>query len=544
MAFPRTWRLSGVRMARNRLLIRKLSSDKPILNLRLNKATRAVESVDLPSLNTVNPIAAARHESILSTIGKTPVVKLQKMCTEEDVEVYVKCEYFNPMGSVKDRLALGAIEWAERHGQLKPGQTVVEASSGNTGIGLAMVCAAKGYPFVCVMSEAFSIERRKLMRFLGAKVVLTNPAHKGTGMVIKAKELSEKHSWFQPSQFETIANSWIHSETTGPEILEQFPEGLDALFLAYGTGGTVNGVGRVLRDSSPKTKIMLCEPDNAPMLYSGIQTTYEKDGTFKDVHPIWRPHLLQGWAPDWIPHLVDEATKLSLHDEIVHVSGDAAMDTSKDLAKKEGIFTGVSGGGTVAAALEYAKTAPKGSKILAMLADTGERYLSTPLFADIPADMTEEEKSIAESTESRAPPPVPLPEVTDEAKEFNSKLIAENKVVIFSLEYCEFCWTIFGLMEALGVEYRRVDIDSFQYAKDNMGNKYRSALSDMTGLNTFPQFFVDGKFIGGAVDACMMWKKGELKPLFEKSGIEVKDYEGDPFEFLPKWMTQNPLRSK
>jgi cysteine synthase A len=210
------------------------------------------------------------------------------------VDVWVKCEAFNPMSSVKDRLALGLIEWAEQNGKLSPGQTVVEASSGNTGIGLAMVCAAKGYPFVCVMSESFSIERRKLMRFLGAKVVLTNPAHKGSGMVIKAKELAAKHNWFYPDQFTAEANAAIHERTTGPELLEALGQKkLDHLFLAYGTGGTVKGVGKYLREHSKDTKIHVCEPDNAPMLYSGIATEYAADGQFQEPHPVWRPHLLQ-----------------------------------------------------------------------------------------------------------------------------------------------------------------------------------------------------------------------------------------------------------
>jgi len=383
------------------------------------------------------------------------------------------------------------------------------------------------------------------MRFLGAKVVLTNPAHKGTGMVIKARELAEKHGWFLPRQFETEANSWVHQETTGPEILAQFEDTpLDYFFTGYGTGGTLNGVGTVLRRESPDTKIIVCEPDNAPLLYSGVKTEYLKDGRFKEPHPIWRPHLLQGWTPDWIPRIVDEAVRSNLIDEIVFTGSDAAMATSKELAQREGIFSGVSGGGTLASALEFARSqAPKGSRILAMLPDTGERYLSTPLFADVPADMTEEEKTIADSTPGEAPPGVPLPGVTEEATAFVDEMKAKHKIMIFSLQNCEFCWTIFGFFDALGLPYHRVDIDSFQYAKDNMGNKYRAALAAQTSCNTFPQYFVDGEFCGGAVDACMMWKKGELQPMLAKARLETNDYQGDPFEFLPKWMTQNPLRS-
>ena len=223
---------------------------------------------------TKNPCLATRHDSILSTIGATPLVKLRKLAPA-GVDVFVKCEAFNPMGSVKDRLALGMIEYAEAHGLLKPGQTVVEASSGNTGLGLAMVCAAKGYPFVCVMSEAFSIERRKMMRFLGAKVVLTNPAHKFGGMVSTLMALRDKHGWYWPNQFENEANAWIHRQTTAPEILQAMEgQPLDWFVCPYGTGGTLKGVAQVLRKERPQIKVLLCEPSNAPLLLSGVKTEY------------------------------------------------------------------------------------------------------------------------------------------------------------------------------------------------------------------------------------------------------------------------------
>jgi cysteine synthase A len=487
-----------------------------------------------------------KHESVVSTIGRTPLIKLQRMAPE-GVNVYVKAEAFNPGGSVKDRLALGVIEWAEAQGQLKPGQTVIEASSGNTGIGLATVCAAKGYPFVCVMSEAFSIERRKLMRFLGAKVVLTNPAHKGTGMVIKAEELAAKHGWFLPRQFDNEANAWIHATTTGPEILEALgSERLDHFVTGYGTGGTLNGVSRFLKERSPHTQVHACEPDNAPMLFSGVDTTYGKEGapkTFEEPHPVWRPHLLQGWAPDWVPKLVDEAR--GRIDCIRHVGGDAAMRTSRELAQKEGLLTGTSGGGCVAVALELAKSQPAGATIVAMLPDTGERYLSTPLFDAIPADMTDEEKAIDATTPSTPPPGISLPPVSDASTAFVKETIGKTKIVIWSLEYCEFCWTIVKFFDTLGIEYKRIDIDSFELAKDNQGNKYRAALQAHTECVTFPQFFVDGTFHGGAADACLKWKKGELQNILQAAGVVPKnDYRGDPFEFLPKWMTKNPMRSK
>jgi len=508
--------------------------------------------------------AAALHDSVLTTIGNTPLIKLSpKTVTAPGVNVYVKCEMFNPMSSVKDRLAIGCIEWAEKSGELKPGQTVVEASSGNTGIGLAMVCAAKGYPFVCVMSESFSVERRKLIRFLGAKVVLTNPAHKGSGMVIKAKELADKHGWFRPRQFENEANAAIHEATTGPELLAAMGHRhIDVFVCAYGTGGTLKGVGKALKAKSAATKVVACEPDNAPLLFSDLPTEYGgKHESFVAPHPCWRPHLLQGWAPDFIPQLVSQARAEGLIDEVRHVGGNAAVAAAKALAAQEGIFSGTSGGGTLAVALRIADESAPGTNIICMLADTAERYLSTPLFADIPADMTEEEKALAASTESEAPPPIELPEVEDEsaATAFVKATNAKHKIVVWSLQYCEFCWTIFGLLDALGLKgkYEVVSIDSFEYAKENTGNKYRASLLKLTGVNTFPQVFINGEFYGGAVDACMGWKKGTLHPILEKAGLNVKKteadgspgadyngYAGDPFEFLPKWMSQNPLRSK
>ena len=261
------------------------------------------------------------------------------------------------------------------------------------------------------------------------------------------------------------------------------------------------------------------------------------------------PVCSQGWAADFIPKLLDEATKAKAYQNVLHSSGIEAMETCKELARKEGIFSGTSGGGVLAAALKLAKDSVDGTSILAIIPDTGERYLSTPLFGDIPADMTEEENEIAASTPSLPPPAPGLPDVLPEATEFVKKEIAERKVLCFMLEYCEFCWTLTGLLDALGVEYHRIDIDSFEFAKDNMGNKYRSALQETTGCKTFPQFFIDGKFIGGAVDACMLWKKNELQKIFEEAGVKggndnFNNYEGDAFEFLPKWMCQNPLRSK
>jgi len=348
-----------------------------------------------------------KFNDILGTVGNTPVVRINKLAPAH-VKLYVKIEAFNPLGSVKDRLALGVIEAAEKSGALKPGQTVVEATSGNTGIGLAMVCAAKGYPLVVTMAESFSVERRKLMRFLGAKVVLTPAAERANGMVRKAEELALQNGWFQTRQFENEANPEMHSRTTAQEILRDFAdEKLDYWVTGFGTGGTLTGVGRVLRKSMPYTRIVVAEPETAPMLTSGEPQERREDGAASSSHPAWKPHPMQGWSPDFIPRITGEAVDEKLIDQVVTVAGPDALKNSQLLAQKEGIFVGITAGGTFAAALKVAETAPAGSTILAMLPDTGERYLSTPLFADVPADMTPEEEAISLSTPGQHLPPKP-----------------------------------------------------------------------------------------------------------------------------------------
>jgi cysteine synthase len=313
----------------------------------------------------------------------------------------VKVEAFNPLGSVKDRLALGVIEDAERTGKLKPGQTIVEATSGNTGIGLAMVCAAKGYPLVVTMAETFSVERRKLMRFLGAKVLITPAAGRAVGMVEKAIELADKHGWFYTRQFENEANADMHSRTTAKEILEDFKgERLDYWVTGFGTGGTLKGVARVLQKERPETKIVVCEPAEAPMLSSGVGQERKEDGSAARPHPSWKPHPMQGWSPDFIAKLVGDAAATKAISEVMTIDNADALKWSRDLARKEGIFVGISSGATFAGAVRVAAKAPAGSTVLCMLPDTGERYLSTPLFADVSVDMTEEEISIAKSTPS------------------------------------------------------------------------------------------------------------------------------------------------
>jgi cysteine synthase A len=339
-------------------------------------------------------------ESILDTVGDTPTVRINNLGVGGKT-IYAKAEFFNPIASVKDRLALNIIEEGERSGALKPGQTVVEATSGNTGIGLAMVCAQKGYPLVVTMAESFSIERRKLMRMLGAKVVLTPRALKGFGMYVKAVELAEANGWFLAHQFETKANAAIHEATTAREILGDFAGSrLDVFVTGYGTGGTVVGVGRGLRRERPNVRIVLCEPANAALVADGRPQQRTPDGSPASGHPAFEPHPIQGWTPDFIPDVLQEAIDAKLFDDLMKVSGADGVKWAKELAQKEGIFTGISGGSTFAAARRVAEQAPAGSVILCMLPDTGERYMTTPLFEGIEAEMDEEEKALSRSTPS------------------------------------------------------------------------------------------------------------------------------------------------
>jgi cysteine synthase A len=341
-----------------------------------------------------------KYQNILETVGNTPVVKINRLAPP-GINLYVKIEAFNPLGSVKDRLALGVIEAAEKSGELKPGQTVIEATSGNTGIGLAMVCAQKNYPLVVTMAEQFSVERRRLMRFLGAKVVLTPQAQRGMGMVVKAVELAKTHGWFLTRQFENEANPDFHSRTTAREIIADFAgERLDYWVTGYGTGGTLKGVARVLAVERPDTKIIVCEPEDAQLLGSGTEQARNADGSPATAHPAFKPHPMQGWTPDFIPKITGDAVALNLFNKLIAVPAAEAIRMSNELATKEGIFVGITSGATFAGALKIAAEAAPGSTLLAMLPDTGERYLSTPLFANVPADMTPEELEISRSTPS------------------------------------------------------------------------------------------------------------------------------------------------
>ncbi len=474
-----------------------------------------------------------KYNSILETVGDTPVVKLSALAPSH-VSLYVKIEAFNPMGSVKDRLALAVIEDAERRGLLKPGQTVVEATSGNTGIGLAMVCARKGYPLVIVMAENFSIERRRLMRFLGAKVVLTPAADKGSGMLAKAVELAETHGWFLTRQFENEANADVHSATTAQEILRDFEgERLDYWVSTYGTGGTVKGVARTLKAKRPETRVIVTEPDNSQVLGSGLTDRF-------------RPHPVQGTSPDFIAKLMADTREAHWIDEIVPVNGGDALRLARELAVKEGIFVGISAGASLAAALKVAETAPKGSTILAMLPDTGERYLSTPLFDDVAVDMTPEEEAISKSSPSNRfdirPTPAPAaaqaPLVADaEAAAFVDKLIAEEPVLLFALEWCEFCWATRKLFKAHNIQYRSIDLDSVAMQKDDWGGRVRRAVGARAGGPTIPQVFIGGELIGGNSEMFDAVRSGALQAKLRAAGVAFDaDAKVDYDALLPKWL--------
>jgi cysteine synthase A len=462
------------------------------------------------------------HQSILETIGNTPVVRINNL-GPQNVNIYVKIESFNPMGSVKDRLALGVIEDAERSGALKPGQTIVEATSGNTGIGLAMVCAQKGYPLVIVMAENFSLERRRMIRFLGAKVILTPASEMGTGMIAKVNELVEAHGWWQPSQFDNPANAEMHERTTAVEILDDFAEiGLDYWVTGFGTSGTLGGVSRVLKKKSPATRIMVCEPDNSQILASGIPQQRNPDGTYQ-THPSFRPHLMQGWTPNFIPRFAEEA-----------------------------IFVGTSSGATFAGALQVAETAPAGSNILCMLPDTGERYLSTPLFESIVEDMNVEEIAISHSTPgyrfdvSEASEDEPVETEPEVAVALDPAAVAEvesilrenqDQVLMFSLEWCEFCWSVRKMLAACDIPYVTVDLDSVAFQDNDRGGKILAVLNQQNDWPTIPQIYVGGEFVGGATDLFDVGKAGELQPKLAARNIPYNEtINRDPYSFLPTWL--------
>jgi cysteine synthase A len=488
------------------------------------------------------------YENILQTIGRTPLVRLQKLAPD-GVRLYVKVESFNPMGSVKDRMALAVIERAEREGQLQPGQTVIEATSGNTGIGLAMVCAQRGYPLVIVMAENFSIERRKLLRFLGARVVLTPASEKGTGMLNKAIELAEAHGYYMCRQFENEANAEIHTRTTAQEILADFEhETLDYFVSGFGTGGTLLGVARGLKQVSAQTRIVAAEPDNSPVLGSGIAQPRTADGTPSASHPKFRPHLMQGWSPDFVSPLTETAVAEGLVDEIVPVAGDQAIRLARDLARKEGIFVGTSSGATLAAALDVARRAPAGSNIVCMLPDTGERYMSTPLFEGIGEEMDEAEIALSRSTPGcRFDTPAACPAVPQvvrqterldpEAEGLVATLVRDEPVLLFALEWCEFCWSVRKLFKRLGIAYRSIDLDSVEYQADDRGGKIRAVLAQRTGSPTIPQIYLGGEHVGGCTELFDAVRDGTLQRRLDAHGIAYdRQADFDPYTLFPKWL--------
>ena len=489
----------------------------------------------------------ARYHTILDTIGNTPLVKLQKLAPS-GVNVYVKIESFNPMGSVKDRMANAIIQHAEETGALRPGQTVIEATSGNTGIALAMVCAQKGYPLVVTMAENFSVERRKLLRFLGARVVLTPAAEKGSGMLAKAVELAARHGYFLCRQFDNEANADVHSRTTAREILADFAgETLHYWVSGCGTGGTLKGVARVLKQASPATRVVAAEPDNAPVLGSGIPQPRNPDGSPAASHPLFRPHPMQGWSPDFISKLTQDTVSSGHIDEIVAVSGADAMRLARELAQREGIFVGTSSGATLAAALTVARRSKAGTNIVCMLPDTGERYLSTPLFDGIKDEMSAEELALSCSTPScrfdTAPAAAPKSQPASggvehvDAANFVTDIVARESVVVFALEWCEFCWSVRKFLERLGVRYTSVDLDSVRYQADQLGGKIRAALARRTSATTIPQIFIGGEHIGGATDLFAAWSGGSLQQLLAKHGIAYDtSFDLDPQTFLPRWL--------
>jgi cysteine synthase A len=493
-------------------------------------------------------IMGKRFDSILGTIGNTPVVRINKL-GPEGVNLYVKVESFNPMGSVKDRLALGVIEDAERRGELKPGQTIVEATSGNTGIGLAMVCAQKSYPLVIVMAENFSVERRKLMRFLGARVVITPASEMGSGMVAKAAELAKAHGWWQPCQFENPANAEIHARTTAVEILDDFADiSLDYWVTGFGTGGTLNGVSRVLKEKSPQTQIIVCEPDNAPMLASGIAQARLEDGSASASHPRFRPHMMQGWSPDFIPQLAEEVMTNQGIDGFMLIDGQDALHCSRELARQEGLFVGISSGATFSGALRVAQAAPQGANILCMLPDTGERYLSTPLFDDVAVEMTEEELALSRSTpgfrfDVRADAVQPVPEnsvVPDQVAISELDAILDNQessVVMFAYEWCDFCNSARKALAKYGIACTVINLDSVAYQPGNLGSRIYAVLKRRTGALTLPQIFIGRDFAGGCIDILDGLKSGELHGRLQIKSVNVdRSVKFDPYEFLPGWL--------
>jgi cysteine synthase A len=400
------------------------------------------------------------------------------------------------------------------------------------------------------MAESFSLERRKMLRFLGAKVVLTPASEKGTGMLNKAIELSQKHGWFLCRQFENEANAEVHTRTTAREILRDFAgDRLHAFVSGFGTGGTLLGVARALKAADPRTLVVAAEPDNSQVLGSGIRQQRDAGGKPAASHPHFRPHLMQGWSPDFISRLTEAAVDEKLVDRIVPVAGSEAMRLSRELARRQGIFAGTSSGATLAAALRVARDSAPGSNIVCMLPDTAERYLSTPLFEDIAVDMDDEELALSRSTPGyrfdtvAASAPVSLrqsdaPPVLDaEAEAFVNSVLNDYPVVMFALEWCEFSWSVRKLFTRLGVDYRSVDLDSVAFQRNDIGGKIRAVLHARTGAPTIPRIFIGGVHMGGCTDLFDAMRNGSMQKRLETAGVAYdRQADVDPYSLLPKWM--------
>ncbi|MDM0117740.1 cysteine synthase A [Variovorax sp. J22R133] len=489
----------------------------------------------------------ARYDNILETIGRTPLVRLHRLAPA-GVNLWVKVESFNPLGSVKDRMARAVIEDAERSGALRPGQTVIEATSGNTGIGLAMVCAQKGYPLVVTMAESFSLERRRLLRFLGARVVLTPAAEKGTGMLNKASELAERHGWYLCRQFDNEANADAHTRTTAQEILADFTgDTLHAFVSGFGTGGTLLGVARGLKAADRHIRIVAAEPDNSPLLGGGLAQPRDASGRPSASHPHFRPHLMQGWSPDFVSRLAERARAEGLIDEIVPVAGQEALRLARALATQEGIFAGISSGATLAAALDVARRSPQGAHVVCMLPDTGERYLSTPLFEHIADEMNDVELALSRSTPGYrfdvapaapvAPAEVASPALDAGAEAFVDLSVRNQPVVMFALEWCEFCWAVRNLFARLRVDFESVDVDAVRFKEGDLGVKVRAVLKQRTGSPTMPQIYIAGRHVGGCTDLFDAMRQGELQRWLDAGGIAYdRTVHLDPYSLLPKWL--------
>ncbi|MCB1606374.1 MAG: pyridoxal-phosphate dependent enzyme [Xanthomonadales bacterium] len=514
--------------------------------LPFEPAPVAEQSADSPAQSGHRGDRCGGFDSVLATIGHTPIVHLQRL-SPPGVQIYAKLESRNPGGSVKDRMALSIIEEAERRGELRPGMTVYEATSGNTGIALAMVCARKGYPLVVTMAENFSVERRRLMRWLGARVVLTPAVEKGSGMLRKARELAQASGGYLCRQFDDEANPLAHQRGTAQEILRDFDgRRLDAVVSGFGTGGTLLGIARELRKHRPDTRIIACEPDNVGMLASGEQQKRAADGSPNASHGQFRPHPVQGWSPDFLSSLIEAARDDGLVDAVQPVSGEAAMRCARELARQEGILAGISSGATLAGALAVARAAEPGSVVLCVLPDSAERYLSSPLFAEISDDMDEAEWALSKSTPSarfdRSPTAAaPAQAVDAESLAWADQAMAQwtgdpsRPLVMFSLEWCEYCWAMRRFLQALGVPCAVAPLDGPEGRIGTRTLAMRLRLGEASGQISVPQLWFKGEWLGGCDEVFELYRRGELQARFREHGIAFKDAPIDADQFKPKW---------